>query len=205
MSFQQDGGWGASLVNHFRRTADVVLRGYSGYNTRRALGILNMEAFPVEPLAVTVFFGANDAALPDRSSSFSHVPIEEYEQNLRSIVSFFKKQWPKVIVILLSPPPISEAARILRNPYGNNTPGLPERTNGAAGAYAQACLRVATELGVPSVDLWTKVQQVPDWETACLSDGLHLARAGNALVFAEVVEVLKKHGCGPETLSSDGF
>ena len=49
--------------------ADVVLRGYSGYNTRWAR-LLLPKAFPTSPPVpaklVTVFFGANDAALPDR-------------------------------------------------------------------------------------------------------------------------------------------
>jgi hypothetical protein len=42
------------------------------------------------PVALTVFFGANDACLPDRCSGFQHVPLHEYKENLRSIVSFFK-------------------------------------------------------------------------------------------------------------------
>ncbi|CAH9113709.1 unnamed protein product [Cuscuta europaea] len=207
MSFE-DGGWGAALANHFRRTADVVLRGYSGYNTSWALRILEKAAFPAEecagspPLAVTVFFGANDASLPDRSSSFQHVPVDEYQKNLRSIVSFFKKKWPTVLVILLTPPPIDEAARLLHR-FDENKSGLPERTNEAAGAYAKACIDVASELGVPSVDLWTKVQQVSDWKKTCLSDGLHLARAGNGIVFGEVVDVLKKQGRNAESLPSD--
>ncbi|KAK8292951.1 hypothetical protein V6Z12_D06G156300 [Gossypium hirsutum] len=65
------GGWGASLANHFSRTVDVVLRGYSGYNKRLALKIVD-RVFPAAessgaaaPLTVTVFFGANDA-LPSR-------------------------------------------------------------------------------------------------------------------------------------------
>nr|GMC50303.1 GDSL esterase/lipase At5g45920 [Ipomoea batatas] len=220
MSFE-DVGWGVSLADHFRRTADVVLRGFSGYNTRWALRIID-KAFPAEqgggaPLAVTVFFGANDACVPDRCSSFQHVPVDEYKQNLRSIVSFFKvkitillnvmtqsaaKQWPTVHVILITPPPIYEPARLLY-PYGENNSGLPERTYEASGTYAKACLAVAAELGIPSVDLWTKVQEVPDWQTACLSDGLHLSRAGNAIVFKEVVDVLKKLGSSVETLRVD--
>lgn len=75
-----------------------MLRGYSGYNTRWALKILE-RVFPAggveggeeePPLAITVFFGANDACLPDRCSAFQHVPLDEYKQNLLSIVSFLK-------------------------------------------------------------------------------------------------------------------
>lgn len=73
-----------------------MLRGYSGYNTRWALKVLE-KVFPAtdkseseSPLAVTVFFGANDASLPDNYSAFQHVPIDEYKHNLHFIVSFLK-------------------------------------------------------------------------------------------------------------------
>jgi hypothetical protein len=46
--------------------------------------------------------------------------------------------------------------------------GLPERTNEAAGAYAKACVSAAEECGLPVVDLWTKMQQLPDWENVYL-------------------------------------
>lgn len=73
---------------------DVVLRGYSGYNTRWALKVLKKvlpaEGSGPEPVAVTVFFGANDACIIDRCSGFQHVPIPEYKQNLISIVALLK-------------------------------------------------------------------------------------------------------------------
>lgn len=56
-----DGGWGASLAHHFSRRVDFLVRGYSGYNTRWALKVLD-KVFPPEkevtdgsPVAVTVF------------------------------------------------------------------------------------------------------------------------------------------------------
>ncbi|WJX26751.1 hypothetical protein P8452_15633 [Trifolium repens] len=101
------GGWGASLANHFSRTADVVLRGYSGYNTRWVLKVLD-RVFPVSqdlhggtetaPIALTIFFGANDACLPNRCSAFQHVPLDEYKENIRSTVSFFKVRRIRVVV-----------------------------------------------------------------------------------------------------------
>lgn len=205
MSFA-DGGWGASLVKHFNRTADVVLRGYSGYNTRWALKVLDKVFEAGEqsesPLAVTVFFGANDACLADRCSAMQHVPIEEYKHNLHSIVSFLKGRWPTTEVILISPPPIDEPTRLLY-PFTENKLGLSERTNEAAGNYAKACLAVAAECGVSAVDLWTRMQQIPGWQTACLSDGLHLSQTGNRIVFEEVIEALKKKGMSLETLPVD--
>lgn len=87
-----EGGWGASLANHYSRSADVVLRGYSGYNTRWAARVAGRAvasiAGPVS--AVTVFFGANDAALPDRACALQHVPLAEYKDNLRAIFALLK-------------------------------------------------------------------------------------------------------------------
>ncbi|XP_024029273.1 GDSL esterase/lipase At5g45920 [Morus notabilis] len=207
-----DGGWGSSLAHHFARTVDVVLRGYSGYNTRWAVkvaervfgaaegggGGVNNE----EPLVVTVFFGANDACLPNRCSAFQHVPLDEYKRNLRSIVSFLKKRWPTTRILLITPPPIDEDGR-LRHPYIENPSNEPERTNEAAGAYAKACVKLAGECGIPVIDLWTKMQQFPDWKNACLRDGLHLTRSGNEIVFEEVVKKLAEEGFSPETLPVD--
>jgi len=204
-----DGGWGASLADHFSRTVDVVLRGYSGYNTRWALRVME-KVFPAveggggdgDPLAVTVFFGANDASLPDRCSAFQHVPLNEYKQNIHSIVSSLKKRWPKTRILLITPPPIDEEGR-LRHPYVENPMGLPERTNEAAGAYAKACVSAAEECGLPVVDLWTKMQQLPDWENVYLRDGLHLTPSGNRIVFDEVVSKLKTEGLSLENLAVD--
>ncbi|CAL5346145.1 unnamed protein product [Camellia sinensis] len=188
----EDGGWGSSLAHHFSRSVDVVLRGYSGYNTRWALKVVE-KVFPpgteegsgggaAAPVAVTVFFGANDACLPDRCSKFQHVPIDEYKNNLFSIVSFLKNRW---------------------HPFVENMLGLPERTNEAAGAYAKACVSVAGECGIPVVDLWTKMQQFPDWQKAYLRDGLHLSQSGNKIVFEEVIGKLKEVGLSQETLPID--
>ncbi|RDX91161.1 GDSL esterase/lipase [Mucuna pruriens] len=196
-----EGGWGASLANHFSRTVDVVLRGYSGYNTRWALKVLE-KVFPETqdgdggvngaPVAITVFFGANDACLPDRYAAFQHVPLLEYKQNLHSIVSFFRKLWPTTHVVLITPPPIDEEAR-LRYPYADNPLGLSERTNEAAGEYARACIAVAEECGVPVIDLWTKMQH----------DGLHLTQSGNGVVFEEVISKLRDKGLSLESTRVD--
>ncbi|GAB2298611.1 hypothetical protein Dimus_032681 [Dionaea muscipula] len=173
-SFNPSGGWGASLADHYSRWADVVLRGYSGYNTRWALKVLD-RVFPEaaaeeeqEPLAVVVFFGANDSCLLDRYAAFQHVPLDEYKHNLTCICSLLKNRWPTALILLVTPPPIDEAARLdliipCRHPYMENPSGLPERTNEAAGVYAKACVDVASACGTPVVDIWTKMQEVPDW------------------------------------------
>lgn len=88
-------GWVSLLSNAYARRADVLNRGYSGYNTRHALDILptvfgsddHGGKAGGDVLMVTVFFGANDASLPGDREHCQHVPIDEYESNLRRIVS----------------------------------------------------------------------------------------------------------------------
>ncbi|KAG8045675.1 hypothetical protein GUJ93_ZPchr0008g11680 [Zizania palustris] len=203
------GGWGAALADHFARKADVVLRGFSGYNTRWALRVLSraMEGAAAaggpDPVAVTVFFGANDASLPDQKQAHQHVPLEEYKSNLRAICAYFKEQWPSAEIILITPPPIYEPARI-RDMYGeDDSSKLPERTNEAAGTYAQACLAVAKELNHHIIDIWTKMQQFPNWQSSALSDGLHFTPFGNSILFDCVLGTLESIGFSQESLQPD--
>lgn len=75
-----------------------MLRGYSGYNTRWALRVLDEVLSSVDsppsPAALTLFFGANDAALADRSSAFQHVPLHEYRRNLMDLIARIKVELP---------------------------------------------------------------------------------------------------------------
>ncbi|XP_042434367.1 GDSL esterase/lipase At5g45920-like isoform X1 [Zingiber officinale] len=201
-----EGGWGAALAHHFARWADVLLRGYSGYNTRWALKVVEraMEGVcpdgSAPPAAVTVFFGANDASLPDRRSGFQHVPLLEYQSNLRALCGFLKERWPRTGIILITPPPIDEEGRLQDT---GDSSGLPERTNESAGAYAKGCKAVAEELGLPVIDIWSIMQGCPNWEKSCLSDGLHFTPYGNKVLYEEVVKKLRDGGLSIGTLPAD--
>ncbi|KAJ3694227.1 hypothetical protein LUZ60_009707 [Juncus effusus] len=200
-----EGGWGSSLTNHFNRKMDIVLRGLCGYNTRWALLGIQKAVEGVggaTPAAVTVFLGANDAALVDQPCGYQHVPVEEYRENLREIYEFFKKQWPSIVVIFITPPPIDEEARIKDGPEPNNPSAKPERTNEAAGNYADACVSLAKELNTPFIDIYSKMQTVSNWQSL-LSDGLHFSALGNKFMFDELVEKLKEVGLSDESLPFD--
>lgn len=62
-----------------------------------------------------------------------------------------------------------------RYPFPGDNSGIVERTNKSAGTYAKACLAVASECKIPAIDLWTKMQNIPGWQKACLrySHSLH--------------------------------
>jgi lysophospholipase L1-like esterase len=192
-------GWGSALADCYSRQADIVLRGYGGYNTRWALLLLD-KIFPLQsskaPLVVTVFFGANDAALLGRSSERQHVPLIEYKENLHQIITHLKNCSDSMLVVLITPPPIDENGRrdYARAIYGENAVELPERTNETTGTYAKSCIEVAIESRVPVIDLWSRMQETVGWQQKYLSDGLHLTPEGNAIVHEELLKILSARG-----------
>ncbi|CAM6106627.1 unnamed protein product [Calypogeia fissa] len=225
-SFTTD-GWGSHLVAQYARKVDVVLRGYSGYNTRWATYLLD-KIFPIPsanpPLVVTVFFGANDAALPDRACKDSHVPLTEYTENLHRIVAHLKKQSNSTHIVLITPPPVditgcmqggeltivlylyvssnyffwavncTDLDFLLRSLYGDKADPLPERTNETTRLYAEACVAVAKETGASVLNIWSIFQQTDNWGEKFLCDGLHFTREGNVRLFEELRNLLEELG-----------
>ncbi|XP_038990430.1 GDSL esterase/lipase At5g62930, partial [Phoenix dactylifera] len=149
--------------------ADIVVRGYGGYNTRWALFLLD-HLFPLScptpPVAATIFFGANDAALLGRSNQRQHVPVEEYKENLRKIVDHLKESLSNMLVVLITPPPVDEDGRkeYARSVYGEKAATLPERTNEMTGVYARQCVQLAQELHIPCINLWSQMQETSGWQ-----------------------------------------
>ncbi|XP_003272767.2 isoamyl acetate-hydrolyzing esterase 1 homolog isoform X1 [Nomascus leucogenys] len=190
-SFQQ-GGWGASLADRLVRKCDVLNRGFSGYNTRWAKIILPRlirkgNSLDI-PVAVTIFFGANDSALKDENPK-QHIPLEEYAANLKSMVQYLKSvDIPENRVILITPTPLCETAWekecIIQGCKLN-------RLNSVVGEYANACLRVAQDCGTDVLDLWTLMQDSQDF-SSYLSDGLHLSPKGNEFLFSHLWPLIEK-------------
>jgi lysophospholipase L1-like esterase len=101
-------GWGAGLADWYQRSADVINRGYSGYNSRWIKQGLH-KIFPAsdtvsrDVILVTVFLGANDAAcLP----SPQHVSLEEYKLNMIAILAHIRVVYPYAQCILITPPQV---------------------------------------------------------------------------------------------------
>jgi lysophospholipase L1-like esterase len=81
---------------------------------------------------ITVWFGTNDAMLPESPQS---VPIGEYKQNIRSIIELLSKRVPNTKIVMLTPGPTGNTVDPLRHP---DRPLI----------YATACEAVANEFGV---------------------------------------------------------
>src|SRR5689334_11931127 len=84
-------GWVARLSHSFVGRLTVVNTGVSGYNTKMALAQLPKMIPPPSRGRIrilVVFYGANDARLPDGQDEVQqHVPLEEYRRNLVQIIT----------------------------------------------------------------------------------------------------------------------
>ncbi|KAG2502627.1 hypothetical protein JM18_009518 [Phytophthora kernoviae] len=197
-------GWVTRLQDEYRRAADVIPRGLGGYNTRwylkYAIPTLEKEILSgvYTPTFVTVWFGANDAALPNGSSYEQHVPREIYKQNLVKIVNAFKAMAPKAGILLITPPHVDDAARLeLSMDLKDDKHGVIDRTNAMAGKYAQACVETAETMGVPVLDLYSYFNNMSEWERdELLSDGLHLNLKGNKLMFEQLQNTMSENFTG---------
>ncbi|KAL6705475.1 hypothetical protein ACN47E_006740 [Coniothyrium glycines] len=214
-SFSQDRGFGfsAALQAAYIRRLDVVNRGFSGYTSRQALQILPAIIPSPEEAKIrflTVFFGANDASLPDAPNK-QHVPLDEYRSNLEKIVKH-----PLIVahdprIILIAPPPINEHLWWPRDQFNGYT--SISRSASTTKKYADAVVELGAELDVPVINLWKafmdKVKfNFEEWKVGSplpgassvaqndvlvelMYDGLHFNPAGYEILFQEVMQLIR--------------
>lgn len=98
-----------------------------------------------------IFFGANDASLPDAPNK-QHIPLDEYKANIESIITHSQFVAHKPRVILVAPPPLNEHLWWPRD----QASGYPSVTRVASATkdYADAACEVGSKLNVPVVNLW---------------------------------------------------
>ena len=204
-----DCGWGAHLADRYQRRADVLNRGFSGYNTNWFLKLAateygNADLFDHENVKlVTIFFGANDASHHVKNER-QHVPLQKYQSNLKEIVSLTRSNFGQdVKIIMISPPPVCHEGRLRfqKSQYKEKATGELERTLELSGEYAQGAREMAKELNLPFLDLWTNMQFITegegvgevvervDWRSF-LSDGLHFSAAGNKFVGEALLQLI---------------
>jgi isoamyl acetate esterase len=205
-------GWAAKLADFYQRRADVINRGYSGYNTEWYLRLpLEDDCCGEQTCLVLIFFGANDAALKEHDPHH-HVTVERYAQNLGTLIDRLQRQHALVSahannnhhemsILLITPPPVVHEQRLAFQikRFKKMATGVLDRTNETTGLYAAACKRVASAANLPCLDLYHKMQQDNsdnsnnnNWERF-FHDGLHFSPDGHAFVGEAIVNAINEH------------
>ncbi|UOR10430.1 GDSL-type esterase/lipase family protein [Halobacillus amylolyticus] len=147
----------------------VLNEGVSGNTTRDALARIESDVLGQEPDLVTVLFGSNDVA------EHNKVTIEEYEENLRKIVSLIGPGK----TILLTPPPVNEVLQTVRK-------------NAMIESYARAVERVACEKGAFVISLFDLMVHESNYQKMLKSeDGLHFSELGYTFVSKQILQTIQ--------------
>ncbi|KAJ1567931.1 isoamyl acetate-hydrolyzing esterase [Cladochytrium tenue] len=164
---------------------------------------------------VTLFLGANDAALPEANARQA-LPIEQFAANVRGLVAATRAAAPGAKVVVITPPPVLPAAWA---PHCAERGRALDRSVERTREFRDACLAAvdavvqedaagggAAWLGV--VDTWAVLLGGDgswEWsEARCrevLSDGLHLSWEGNRLLAEAVLRLVR--GRWPDELDPD--
>lgn len=187
-----NGGWGATLADIYSRKADILVRGYASWNSRRALQVMD-KVFPKDasqqPSLIIVYFGGNDSMGSHTSGLGAHVPLSEYIGNMRRIATYLRDLSESTRLIFLSCPPVNED---MLNTDSRSIFSPLVRTNEACRHYSEACIQVCKEMDLEVVDLWSAIQTRPDWRTSCFTDGIHFSAEGSNIVVDEILKVLRE-------------
>ena len=111
--------------------------------------------------AQMVFFGANDAALPQPTDS-QHVPLDRYRDNVKRIVTHPAVEAQAPRIVLVTPAPVDEHVPWISE-QSRGAPRLPRRAERAR-AYAEAVRLAGRELRVPVLDLWAAFMAKAGWQ-----------------------------------------
>ena len=176
----QDGGWGASVADHFQRRADVINRGFSGYNTEWAKLILpQLLSSQDQADVVVIFFGANDSSLPGPNPK-QHVPLSDFRSNLVEMCTYLNSIGiSSSSLILITPPALCESKwELTCKERGYDT---TDRSSANTQKYAQAVLNVGQERDIITLDLFGELSKKSNLEEY-LSDGLHFGLQANKVL-----------------------
>ena len=214
--------FGPALQHTYFRRADVINRGFGGYNTEWLLPVLEQQILPsvFNVVLWIILIGTNDAMLPPGANHvfesliltrlMFQVPIESFKQNLLKIVDAIKchhdnfKTKPRII--LFSPPPVQEA--IIFRYYSHQAHLRAQETTFA---YS----RVVMDLDVPpcvekldlhnAIELASKIPcqaktnplQLGNKEMISsleefLSDGVHLKNPSYEIMYQLVMEAIDR-------------
>ncbi|TCD62252.1 hypothetical protein EIP91_007129 [Steccherinum ochraceum] len=198
------GGIVQRLSAVYKRKLDVLNRGFSGYNTRWAIPVLEQILAKKSEQAnlpavrlLTIWFGANDAAVPETHRQ--HIPLAYYTDNLTKLIRLVKDPSsahysPDTKIVVITPPPVNTEQWAEKKATMDPPDNQLDRSFEATKAYARAAKEVAAREGVEVVDAWTVLWkaagEVEGQLSQFMSDGLHLNENGYEILYNELISVI---------------
>lgn len=180
------GGWPARLTRHLQERAFAV----TGYN----LGVRGDTSTKIAERwadelqrrrrsgnALAVFaFGVNDATIePDGRRP---LPIEKTAGNVRRIID----EAQDLPILLIGPAPIDEP---LMHQALNAKGSVPMPSPDTIAELSQCMAAVATESGVPFLDLYNTLLYNEGWQNSLRQvDGLHPSSSGHDLIARSILQ-----------------
>ena len=173
-------------------TPSVHNAGVPSNTTKNARSRFARDVLAHKPRVVVIQFGINDAAVDvwkDPPATASRVPLTEYEQNLRWMITALRERQAKPVLMTTNP---TRWTSKLRDLYGR-PPYRPDEPDGfdapVLARYNEAVRKLAAELAVPLVD----VHEAFTAKNAdkLLLDGLHPNDAGHQLIADLLLPILR--------------
>lgn len=187
-----------ALQNYYARKMDVVIRGFSGYNTSQAIAVLREVLLAENPRPgvvklVSIFLGTNDAAF-----NFQGVPLETFKANMQTIVDMVKANGIKLILV----GPALHGRQECQKAAKEKALEPNFSTNATNRKYADAVAHVAAANDVPFVDLWKAFQNYGCWNTEdllsdevkveeLLPDGIHFSPKAYEIFYEELLRTIE--------------
>lgn len=170
------------LVKRYAGRIDVIVRGFSGYNTAwaRELEVKGVTTFP-NVAATVIFFGSNDV-VPEESpmpEKAQHVSLSSYRENLCFLVSRAAERGPVVVV---SPAFFDEREGT--------------RKDSDLDSYVAAAFDVCKQFGIRFINLRAAFAN----RSELLRDGLHFSPEGYVLFMQLLMNELDSLLGLPDTL-----
>ena len=140
---------------------------------------------------LTIIFskiGSNDSTL---EGSRQHVPLNEYRENLESILKYLTG-WglDKEKILLISPPKVDDNAW---NDYCNKMDYEQSHFDHLATIYAKESVAFAKENSLAYLDLNSIMADQGDSYKSLLYDGLHFSKSGSEVLFNSLKPMLEEN------------
>lgn len=165
----------AYFISHNPRT-NIKNAGKSGDTTRKALARLQQDVLEFKPDLTFVMLGINDC------SSWFNVPLEEYKQNLKNIITQLLNNNSAVIVMTQN--------EFLPNPYDGKVTFTDYEK------FAAAAIETATSLKVRVIDnlsRWQKLKkEQPEKFKSYMYDWIHPNEEGHIFYYLGIKQELDK-------------